>query len=93
MQDPYTLQRPSDTLVRLRQFVGDVNAALNDQSYAGQDGLAANRPGQFAVVGPYGASIEGQPVALTSAGGLQLSPAVVLIGLGVLVALVARKVL
>jgi hypothetical protein len=80
-----------DGLVTLRQFVGGLNAALNDQAYSGYDGYAANRAGQFYTVGPYGAAVEGQPIAVSSAGGVSLSPAVVLIGLAVVAYVLLKK--
>lgn len=74
--------RPSDSLIALRQFVGAFAGAFNDQSYAGADGVVWNPTGQFPVYGPYTASVEGQPITITQAGGLQVSPQVMLILLG-----------
>lgn len=70
-----------DALSTLRQFVGSFGAALNDQSYAGQDYAPFNPTGQFATRGPYSTAIEGQPVAITSTapGGLVLSPTLLLV--------------
>lgn len=76
--DPTTNQ----DLYTLRSFVGGLNAALNDQSYAGVDAVAYNPPSQFLSVGPYGASVEGQPVGVTHSGALRISPGMTLILLG-----------
>ena len=76
-QDPaISGPRVPDSLINLRQFVGGLNQALNDQSYAYTDATAYNPPGQFVTMAPSGqASIEGQPVIVRSAdGGLTLSP-------------------
>jgi hypothetical protein len=92
LQDPYAAAGTvPDGLVTLRQFVGGLNAALSDQSYAGYDGYAANPTGRFYSVGPYGAAIEGQPVTVSSAGGVSLSPAMVLIGLAVAAFVLLQK--
>jgi hypothetical protein len=81
-----------DALRPLRAFISAVNAGLNDQSYAGADGYAYNRPFQFSSVGPYGTSVEGLPVVRTTAGGgLVLSPGLVLIGVGVAIALFVKR--
>jgi hypothetical protein len=71
--DPTTNQ----DLYTLRSFVGGLNAALNDQSYAGADAVAYNPVGQFYSTGPYGVSVEGQPVAVS--GGVSMSPNTVLL--------------
>lgn len=65
--DPTTNQ----DLYTLRSFVGGLNAALNDQSYAGVDAVAYNPPNQFVSVGPYSTSVDGQPV--TVSGGVSMS--------------------
>jgi hypothetical protein len=71
-----------DWLVTTRQFVGTLNSALNDQSYAGTDGSVYRPTGGFVTVGPQGASVEGRPITLTRAGGVQLSAPMVWLLLG-----------
>lgn len=86
--DPTTNQ----DLYTLRAFVGGLNAALNDQSYAGVDAVAYNPVGQFYSTGPYGASVEGttQPVAVS--GGISMSrQTVMLLLLGAGIWFLAKK--
>jgi hypothetical protein len=90
LQDPNSASVP-DGLVTLRQFVGGLNAALNDQSYAGFDGYAYNPSGQFRTLGPNSSAVEGQPVSLTPSGGMTLSPGALLLVCGVLLWLVVKS--
>jgi hypothetical protein len=86
--DPTTNQ----DLYTLRAFVGGLNAALNDQSYAGADAVAYNPVGQFYSTGPYGVAVEGttQPVAVS--GGVSMSPnTLLLLAIGVGVWLLSKK--
>jgi hypothetical protein len=85
--DPIDQAQAQDSMRPLRLFVGALNGALNDQSYAGQDSAVYNPPNQFTVVGPYGTGVDGKPIAITRAGGLVISPALMLVGLGVAVAM------
>ena len=71
-----------DWLVTTRQFVGTLDRTLNDQAYANTDGLAYNPTGQFVNVGPQGTAVEGRPIALTSAGGVTVSPGMTMALLG-----------
>lgn len=89
--DPNYQSRPSDALVTLRQFVNAFGQALNDQSYAGTDASVYNPPGQFAVYGPYGASVEGQPITLTGNGGAYISPTVLLMLMGAAAVLLLKR--
>ncbi len=73
---------PSDGLTTIRQFVGSLNSALNDQTYAGQDFAPYNPTGQFATRGPLSTAIEGQPVSVSRQDGIVLPSGVILIGLG-----------
>jgi hypothetical protein len=74
--------RISDALVSVRQFVGTLNGALNDQSYAGHDGVAYNPTGQFQQVGPTSTAVEGKPAIVATVGGFQVTAPMVLIALG-----------
>jgi hypothetical protein len=87
LQDPNSASVP-DGLVTLRQFVGGLNSALNDQSYAGYDGYAYNPSGQFRTLGPNGAAVEGQPVTMTQSGSVTLSPGAILLVGGALLLVV-----
>ena len=48
-----------------RSFISFLGGALGvqDQSYAEQDFYAANRPGQYTTISPYGQSVEGLPIS------------------------------
>jgi hypothetical protein len=80
----YQAEPPPDGVTTFRQFIGGLNRALNDQSYSNQDGMAYNPPRQFMVEGPFGTAVEGQPIMVSPAGGVQLSPMLVLVLLGLL---------
>ena len=83
LQDEATAATQQDALRPFRLFLSGLNAAFyGDQAYPGVDGYAVNPSGQFSTVGPYGTSVEGQPLALTRNGGLQLSPSVVMLAIG-----------
>lgn len=83
-----------DALRPLRAFVGALGGAAAgyyDQTYAGQDFYAASWPGRYQSIGQYGYAIEGLPIAATPGGGVVLSPAVVMLGLGVALALFWKR--
>lgn len=82
LSDPVKTDTVPDGIVWLRQFVGGINSALNDQTYAGTDGYVGNPSGGFLAVGPYGSSVEGQPISVSQAGGVTVSPSFTLILLG-----------
>ncbi len=87
--DPSAVQaaQDGDALRPLRMFVGALLGA-NDQTYAGQDAYAVSYPNQGLVYSPgYGVGVDGKPIAVTNAGGLVISPTLVLVGLGVALAL------
>lgn len=48
-----------------RSFISFLGGALGvqDQSWAGEDAYAVNRPGQFTTISPYGQSVEGLPIS------------------------------
>ena len=93
MADDTSLQAQQDALRPLRMFVGALTGAVSaaDQSYAGADSYSWNLPGQFQNVGPYGYSVEGTPIATTRTGGLVLSPALVMLGLGAAAVLLWKR--
>lgn len=65
-----------------RSFISFLSGAfgVQDQSYAEQDYYAANRPGQYTTISPYGQSVEGLPIS-NQQGVLGLSlPMLLLIG-------------
>ena len=81
-----------DDLRPVRMFVGALQGALAaDQSIVGADAYAWNVPGQYQVIGPYGYSIEGRPISTTQGGGIVLSPALVMMGLGAAIFFLASK--
>lgn len=83
-----------DALRPLRTFVGMLAGGAQgyyDQTYAGQDYYAASWPGRYQSIGPYGVGVEGMPIATTPGGGLVLSPALVMLGLGAAVVLMWKK--
>lgn len=82
-QDPAQQQ---DQLRPVRQFISLLAGATGDQTYSGQDGYAVNPSGQFLSQGPNGVVVEGQPIVKTAGGGLALSPAVVMLGVGAVLA-------
>lgn len=55
-----------DNLRPVRNFVSLLAGAVNDQSWAGQDGYAVNMPGQVQVQGPNGVAVEGKPYVIAS---------------------------
>lgn len=91
--DEVTIAQQQDALRPLRMFVGLVGGALQgyDQSRAAEDGYSWNAPGQFQVIGPYGVAAEGTPIRLTNAGGLYISPMLILMGLGAAAVLLFKK--
>lgn len=93
MADEVSIQAQQDALRPIRMFVGALTGALSasDQSYAGYDYGSWNVPGQYQVVGPWGYSMEGQPIAATRGGGLVISPALVMLGIGAAVVLMWKQ--
>mgnify|MGYP001373244441 CR=1 FL=1 len=92
MYDDTQLARAQDDLRPVRMFVGALQGALAaDQSIVGMDGYAFNVPGQYQVIGPYGYSLEGRPISTTQGGGLVISPAIVMMGLGAAIFFLASK--
>lgn len=66
-----------------RSFISFLSGALGvqDQSWAGEDAYAANRPGQYTTISPYGESVVGLPVSNQQATVLGMSlPMLLLIG-------------
>lgn len=84
-----------DSLRPFRTFVGALAGGLaaysNDQTYAGADYYAYNRPYGYQSIGPWGAAVEGLPISTTRAGGVVISPVVVLLGVGAAIALMMRR--
>jgi hypothetical protein len=74
-----------DQLRTTRQFISLLGGLTGqDQTLSGTDYAAVNGPGQFSNVGPYGTSVEGQPIITYSpTSGMTLSPFLVLGGLAV----------
>lgn len=74
-----------DRLRTLRQFISfGAGLAGQDQTLSGTDFAAVNSPGQFANVGPYGTSVEGQPILTYShSAGVTVAPMLILAGLAV----------
>lgn len=67
-----------------RSFISFLGGALGvqDQSWAGEDAYAVNRPGQYTTISPYGESVVGLPVSNMQGGtlfGLSL-PMLLLLG-------------
>ena len=82
--DQEALIRRQDELRPYRQFMSLVSGLTGDQTYSGADQTGANPTGQFVSVGPYGTSVEGQPIVTYSPNsGVTMAPVVLLIGLGV----------
>lgn len=66
-----------------RSFISFLGGALGvqDQSWAGEDAYALNRPNQYTTISPYGQSVEGLPISNQQATVLGLSlPMLLLIG-------------
>lgn len=80
------LVEQQDTLRSLRMFNSLLAGVGADQIYSGTDAAPVNAPGQFLAYGPYGASVEGQPIATyTQGAGLTVAPiALLAIGAAVL---------
>lgn len=74
-----------DQLRTARQFISLLGGITGqDQSLSGTDYAAVNSSGQFTNVGPYGTSVEGQPIiAYSQTGGMTIAPVLVLAGLAV----------
>ena len=87
-QDPAQAQ---DQLRPVRQFISLLAGATGDQTYAGYDSYAVNPSGQFYAQGPNGVAVEGQPIVRTPGGGVSLSPAIVMLGIGAVLAYVWLK--
>lgn len=72
-----------DALRPLRQFVNVLAGAMNDQTWAGQDGSAVNPVYQYQTVGTYGSAVEGTPIATTNAqGDMVISSNLLMLALG-----------
>lgn len=82
-----------DRLRPLRMFFGAFSGALAgyDQALASEDAYSWNLPYRYQSVGPTGVAVEGAPIAISRAGGLFVSPMVVLIGIGVAAAMLIKK--
>lgn len=93
LSQPYVAEDAQDGLRTARQFVSFLSGAFNayDQTYANTDGMIYNVPGQYQTVGPYSTSIEGTTISTTRAGGLVISPAMVMLGIGFAVALLWKS--
>lgn len=82
--DQEALIRRQDELRPYRQFMSLLSGLTGEQTYSGADQNTGNPTGQFVSVGPYGTSVEGQPIVTYSpTGGVTMAPVVLLIGLGV----------
>lgn len=81
--DEVQASQAQDVLRPIRQFIAGLSAVYyGDQSYADSDAQVWNQPGQFTVIGPRSSAVEGQPITITRAGGVSISPQLVLIALG-----------
>lgn len=80
-----------DALRPLRQFVGLLSVLTNEQTWANADQYATNQPYQYQAIGPTGVAVEGAPIATTNSGGLVISNGLLMLGLGVVAALVLLK--
>lgn len=82
--DQEALIRRQDELRPYRQFLSFASGITGDQTYNNLDSYGANPTGQFTSVGPYGSSVEGQPIVTYSPNaGVTMAPIVLLIGLGI----------
>lgn len=83
--DQEALIRRQDELRPYRQFMSLVSGITGDQTYGGADQNTGNPTGQFTSMGPYGSSVEGQPIVTYSPnnGTVSIAPVVLLIGLGI----------
>jgi hypothetical protein len=74
-----------DQLRTVRQFVSLLSGvAGQEQTLSGTDFAPVNASGQFTTVGPYGQSVEGQPILTYSPSmGVTAAPVLVLAGLAV----------
>lgn len=86
------LEAQQDQLRSMRQFISLASGVMgSDQTLAGTDYAAVNSPGGFTSVGPYGASIEGQPIVTYSpTNGVTVAPLLLLAGLGIAAYLLMR---
>lgn len=65
----------------MRQFLSLVSGLSGEQTYGSGDATAPNTPGQFAVYGPYGQAVEGQPLmAYNQTQGMTIAPVLLLAG-------------
>lgn len=89
--DQEALTRRQDELRPLRQFMSLMGGLTGDQTYTGMDTYPVNPTGQFTSVGPYGSSVEGQPIVTYSpTAGVTMAPILLLLGLGVAAFLVLK---
>lgn len=81
-QQQAALEQRQDELRPYRQFLSLVSGFNTvDQTYGTSDGIVANAPGQFAVYGPYGIAMEGQPVMATNQQAMgAMSPMLLVVG-------------
>jgi hypothetical protein len=63
-----TIEEQQDAMRPFRQFVGLLNSAVNEQSWAGADGQAVNVPYQYQTIGRSGAAVEGSAVSTNAQG-------------------------
>lgn len=81
-----------DRLRTLRQFISfGAGISGQDQILAGTDFAAVNAPGQFSNVGPYGTSVEGQPILTYSQkAGVTVAPVMIMAGLALAAYLILK---
>ena len=89
--DQAQIAATQDALRPFRQFVSLISGIVGEQTWASQDGYAGSMPYGYQSIGPYGWSVEGAPVSVTRAGGVVISPMVVMIGLGVVATLILKR--
>lgn len=81
----YAAEAQQDALRPIRNFVSLLGGALYEQSLSGQDGMAYNTPYNYQTVSPLGVAVTGLPISTTPAGGVVISPAVVMLCMGMAV--------
>lgn len=97
MGDEIVISSQQDALRPIRQFVGLIGGAVAGYENAtyGMDSGVYNIPGGYQVIGGQRVAVEGTPYGLpirpTAAGGLYISPTVVLIGVGIAFAMLWKK--
>lgn len=93
MNDYASLVAQQDDLRTQRAFVSFLSTAFGlDQTYAGQDGYAANYPRQYQSIGIGGAvGVEGAPISNLQTRAIILSPGMLILGAIVVGILVMDK--